>query len=212
MPSEWVRKHRKDYYFQKAKEENYRSRAAYKLDQANEKFLFIAPGDVILDLGAAPGGWLRVIKKIVGSKGFVLGVDLTEIEQFEFANIVTIVGDITASETRDRVVAILPRKADVVTSDMSPNVSGIWEVDHARQIDLAEKSLQIAISVLKDNGNFFVKVFQGELFNRFLNTMRKCFSEVKVIKPKASRKESAEIYILGLGLKSQVRQANSLKI
>ena len=207
-----MRKHRKDYYFQKAKEENYRSRAAYKLDQANEKFLFIAPGDVILDLGAAPGGWLRVIKKIVGSKGLVLGVDLTEIKPFEFANIVTIVGDISTSETRDRVVAILPRKADVVTSDMSPNVSGIWEVDHARQIDLAEKSLQIAISVLKENGNFFVKVFQGELFNRFLNTMRKCFSEVKVIKPKASRKESAEIYILGLGLKSQVKQADSLKV
>jgi 23S rRNA (uridine2552-2'-O)-methyltransferase len=197
-----VRKHRKDYYYRKAKEEDYRSRAAFKITQANEKFLFITPGDAVLDMGAAPGGWLRVIRKIVGSKGFVLGVDLTEIKPFDFANILTIVGDISASETRDRVVAILPRKADVVTSDVSPNVSGIWEVDHARQIDLAEKSLQIAISVLKDNGNFFVKVFQGELFNHFLNTMRKCFSEVKVIKPKASRKQSAEIYVLGLGLES----------
>lgn len=212
MPREWVRKHRKDYYYEKAKEEDYRSRAAFKLAQANEKFLFITPGDAVLDMGAAPGGWLRVIRKIVGSKGFVLGVDLTEIKPFDFANILTIVGDISTSETRDRVVAILPRKADVVTSDVSPNVSGIWEVDHARQIDLAEKSLQIAISVLKDNGNFFVKVFQGELFNRFLNTMRKCFSEVKVIKPKASRKQSAEIYVLGLGLKNQVRQADSRKV
>ncbi len=207
-----MRRHRKDYYFRKAKEENYRSRAAYKIAEANEKFLFITPGDVVLDMGATPGGWLRVIRKIVGSKGFVLGVDLTEIKPFDFTNVLTIVGDITTSETKDRIIAILPCKADVVTSDVSPNVSGIWEVDHARQIDLADKSLQIANSVLKDNGNFFVKVFQGELFNRFLYSMRKCFSEVKVIKPKASRKQSAEIYVLGLGLKIQVSQVDSLKV
>ena len=207
MPEEWVRRHRRDFYYRKAKEEDYRSRAAYKLAQANEKFIFIAPGDVVLDLGASPGGWLRVIRKIVGTKGFVLGVDLSEIEPFDFSNVLTIVGDITATDTKERITAILPRKADVVTSDVSPNVSGIWEVDHARQVDLAEKSLQIAISVLRENGHFFVKVFQGELFNRFLNTVRKNFSEVKVVKPKASRKESAEIYVLGLGLKKQIKQA-----
>jgi 23S rRNA (uridine2552-2'-O)-methyltransferase len=204
LPEEWVRRHRRDFYYRKAKEEDYRSRAAYKLAQANERFIFIAPGDVVLDLGASPGGWLRVIRKIVGTKGFVLGVDLSEIEPFEFSNVLTIVGNIATSETKDRITAILPRKADVVTSDVSPNVSGIWEVDHARQVDLAEKSLQIAASVLKEDGNLFVKVFQGELFNRFLNTVRKNFSEVKVVKPKASRKESAEIYVLGLGLKSKV--------
>jgi len=207
LPEEWVRRHRRDFYYRKAKEEDYRSRAAYKLAQANEKFIFIAPGDVVLDLGASPGGWLRVIRKIVGTKGFVLGVDLSEIEPFDFSNVLTIVGDITATDTKERITAILPRKADVVTSDVSPNVSGIWEVDHARQVDLAEKSLQIAISVLRENGHFFVKVFQGELFNRFLNTVRKNFSEVKVVKPKASRKESAEIYVLGLGLKKQIKQA-----
>jgi len=204
LPEEWVRRHRRDFYYRKAKEEDYRSRAAYKLAQANEKFIFISPGDVVLDLGASPGGWLRVIRKVVGTKGFVLGVDLNEIARFQFSNIITIVGDITSSETRDRIAAILPRKADVITSDVSPNVSGIWEVDHARQVDLAEKSLQIAASVLKEDGHFFVKVFQGELFDRFLGTMRRCFSEIKVIKPKASRKESAEIYVLGLGLKKQV--------
>ena len=206
-----MRRHRKDYFYIRAKEEDYRSRASYKLIQTTGKYQFINSRDVVVDLGAAPGGWLQVARKIVGTKGFVLGVDLIDIKPLDFVNVLTIVGDITEPETTNRIAAILPRKADVVISDVSPNVSGIWEVDHARQIDLANRSLQIAISVLRGNGNFFVKVFQGELFNRFLNLMRKSFLEVKVIKPKASRKESAEIYILGLGLMSKSKAANSLE-
>ena len=206
-----MRRHRKDYFYLKAKEEDYRSRASYKLIQTTRKFQFIKPRDVVVDLGAAPGGWLQVARKIVGAKGFVLGVDLINIKPLECANVVTIVGDIIEPETVDRIAAILPRKADIVISDVSPHVSGIWEVDHARQVDLANKSLQIASSVLKGDGNFFVKVFQGELFNSFLNLMRKSFFEVKVIKPKASRKESAEIYILGLGLKEKSKAADSLE-
>jgi 23S rRNA (uridine2552-2'-O)-methyltransferase len=204
-----VRRHKKDYYYVKAKEEDYRSRASYKLAQTFEKYQFIKLGDVVVDLGAAPGGWLQVARKIVRTKGFVLGVDLKEIKPFDFENVFTIIGDITDPETTNRIAAILPRKADVVISDVSQNVSGIWDVDHARQVDLANTSLQIAISVLRDDGNFFVKVFQGELYNSFLTSMRKFFFEVKVIKPKASRKESAEIYILGLGLKGKGKAADS---
>lgn len=198
-----MRRHRKDYFYVKAKEEEYRSRASYKLTQVIEKYLFIKPRNVVVDLGAAPGGWLQVARKVVGAKGFVLGVDLKEIKPLGYENVLTIVGDITEPETTNRITAILPRKADVVISDVSQNVSGIWDVDHTRQIDLASTSLQIAISVLRDDGNFFVKVFQGELFNSFLSSLRKFFFEVKVIKPKASRKESAEIYVLGLGLKGK---------
>ena len=206
-----MRRHRKDYFYLKAKEEDYRSRASYKLIQTTRKFQFIKPRDVVVDLGAAPGGWLQVARKIVGAKGFVLGVDLINIKPLECANVVTIVGDIIEPETVDRIAAILPRKADIVISDVSPHVSGIWEVDHARQVDLANKSLQIASSVLKGDGNFFVKVFQGELFNSFLNSVKKSFTDVKVIKPRASRKESAEIYVLGLGFKDKSKIVDSLE-
>jgi len=211
LPKNWVRRHRKDYFYLKAKEEDYRSRASYKLIQTTRKFQFIKPRDVVVDLGAAPGGWLQVARKIVGAKGFVLGVDLINIKPLECANVVTIVGDIIEPETVDRIAAILPRKADIVISDVSPHVSGIWEVDHARQVDLANKSLQIASSVLKGDGNFFVKVFQGELFNSFLNSVKKSFTDVKVIKPRASRKESAEIYVLGLGFKDKSKIVDSLE-
>ncbi len=190
-----------DYFYLKAKKENYRSRASYKLVQATQKYHFIKQHDVVVDLGAAPGGWLQVTRKIVGAKGFVLGVDLVNIKPLDYVNVLTIVGDITEPETIDRILAILPRKADVVISDVSPNLSGIWEVDHARQIDLADKSLQIANSVLKDGGHFFAKVFQGEFFDVFLKSIKHSFEDVKVVKPKASRKESAEIYILGLNCK-----------
>jgi len=203
LPKSWVRGYRKDYFYLKAKEEDYRSRASYKLLQASRKYHFIKPRDIVVDLGAAPGGWLQAARKIVGAKGFVLGIDLVQIKPIEYPNVFTIVGDITEPEIVDRIRAILPRKADVVISDVSPHVSGIWEVDHARQIDLANSSIHIARSVLREDGNFFVKIFQGDLFNSFLNMIKKSFVEVKVIKPQASRKESAEIFVLGLGFKGK---------
>ena len=203
LPKEWVREHRRDFYYRKAKREEYRSRASYKLLQAVERYGFIEPGDVVVDLGAAPGGWLQIARDIVGDRGFVLGVDKAQIEPLEFPNVYTIVSDISGPETVRRALALLPRSADVVVSDISPNISGIWEVDQARQIELAERSLEIARSLLNDNGAFFVKVFQGDMFNQFLNSVRRAFSIVKIIKPKASRKRSAEIYILGLGLRKR---------
>ena len=181
-------------------EEQYRSRASYKLSQAQEKYGFIEQGDVVVDLGAAPGGWLQVAREVVGENGFVLGVDLDEIEPLGYPNVYAIRADIRDPQITKRIKAVLPRPADALVSDVSPNVSGIWEVDHARQIELAECSLQIAVWVLRDNGNFFVKVFQGETIRQFLDKVRSVFSTVRILKPKASRKESAEMYVLGLNL------------
>ena len=198
VPKAWVRKRKRDYYYRKAKEEEYRSRAAYKLLQAVNRYGFIKPGDVVVDLGAAPGGWLQASRKIVGEKGFILGVDLRAIQPTGYSNIHTIVGDITDPEMTRRIKSILSRPADAVISDTSPNVSGVWELDHARQIDLAFHSLRIAASVLAPDGNFFVKVFQGDMLSNFVREVKKRFSITKLIKPKASRSESAEMYLLGL--------------
>jgi 23S rRNA (uridine2552-2'-O)-methyltransferase len=201
LPKAWVQDRKRDYYYKKAKEEKYRSRATYKLFQAVQKYHFIKKGDVVIDLGAAPGGWVQAASEIVGNKGFVLGVDLKSIEPFRQPNVRTIVDDITEQETPQRILEMLPKKADVVISDASPNISGIWEVDHARQIDLAQQSLKIALETLRPFGNFFVKVFQGDMLKDFIKKFEKHFEITRVIKPKASRAKSSEIFILGMQLK-----------
>jgi len=201
LPKAWIQERKKDYYYKKAKEEKYRSRATYKLSQVIEKYHFIKRTDVVIDLGAAPGGWIQAARKIVGTKGFVLGVDLKPIEPFSQSNVRTIIGDINEQETVEEIVNMLPRKANVVISDASPNISGIWEVDHARQIDLAHQALTIALKTLGPFGNFFVKVFQGDMLDSYIKKVKKHFETVKVIKPKASRAKSSEMFILGMELK-----------
>jgi len=203
LPKAWVRERKKDYYYRKAKEEKYRSRATYKLLQAVKKYRFLKKGDVVVDLGAAPGGWLQAARKIVGKEGSVLGVDLNPIVPLKTSNIHTIVGDITDAETQEQIHKLLPSSADAVISDVSPNISGVWEIDHARQIDLAHESLELALRLLNDKGNFFVKVFQGDMCQDFVEEVRKHFLRVEIIKPKASRTKSAEIFILGLGLRKR---------
>ncbi len=202
MTRAWIQDRKRDYFYRRAKEEKYRSRASYKLSQANEKFHFIKYGDVIIDLGAAPGGWMQVTKRIVGNKGFVVGVDLKPFEPFSQKYVQSLTGDIMEPETLQRINELLPRRADAVISDASPNISGIWEVDHARQIGLAQRALEISLQILRPGGNFFVKVFQGDLLTDFVLKVKKEFEAVKVIKPEASRAKSSEIYILALHLKS----------
>jgi 23S rRNA (uridine2552-2'-O)-methyltransferase len=202
LPKAWIQDRKRDYYYKKAKAESYRSRATYKLSQAASKYRFIRRGNVVVDLGAAPGGWIQAARKIVGKKGFVLGVDLKPIAPFPQEYVKTIVADFTEPQALPLILDFLPRKADVVLSDASPNISGIWEVDHARQIDLASQALKIALSVLRPSGNFFAKVFEGDLLAGFVKTVEKHFDAVKVIKPKASRAKSSEMFLLALNLKS----------
>ena len=202
MPKAWIQDRKRDYYYQKAKKEKYRSRASYKLFQAIQKYHFIEFGDVVVDIGAAPGGWIQAARKTAGKRGFVLGVDLKHIEPFPQDYIRTIICDIMEQDAGQQISQMLPRRADAVISDASPNISGIWEVDHARQIDLAQHALQIALETLRPGGNFFVKVFQGDMLDQYTHEVKQHFETVLVIKPKASRAKSAEMFILGRGLKN----------
>ena len=185
--------------------EKYRSRAAYKLLQAVKKYRFMKLGDVVVDLGAAPGGWIQASRKIVGSGGFVLGVDLKQIQPFNSSNVRTLIDDIREPQVVQHIKELLPHPADVVISDVSPNVSGVWELDHARQIDLARHSLRIAALVLRPRGNFFVKTFQGSILNDFVREVEQHFARVKLVKPKASRAKSAELYVVGISLGMRYR-------
>jgi 23S rRNA (uridine2552-2'-O)-methyltransferase len=198
----WIQDRKKEYYYKKAKEENYRSRATYKLVQANEKYGFIQRNSIVVDLGAAPGGWIQAARKMTGKNGYVLGVDLKPIEPFTQEYIRTIIADFTEPGVVEQILSFLPRKADVVLCDAAPNITGVWEVDHARQIDLAEKALEIAQCLLRPNGSFFVKVFEGDLLNDYIQTVKTLFETVKMVKPQASRQKSSEMYLLALGLRS----------
>ena len=202
MPKAWIRERKNEYYYKKAKEENYRSRATYKLVQANEKYGFIERNSIVVDLGAAPGGWIQAARKMTGKNGYVLGVDLKPIEPFTQEYIRTIIADFTDPEVVEQILSFLPRKADVVLCDAAPNITGVWEVDHARQIDLAQKALEIAQCLLRQNGSFFVKVFEGDLLNEFIESVKPLFETVKMVKPQASRQKSSEMYLLALGLRS----------
>jgi 23S rRNA (uridine2552-2'-O)-methyltransferase len=200
LPKAWLQDRKRDYYYKKAKEEKYRSRAAYKLLQAVKKYRFIKEGDVVLDLGAAPGGWVQAARNSVGSEGYVLGVDLKSVEPFEEENVRTIIGDINDEETLHEILGFLPREADAVISDTSPNISGVWEVDHARQMGLSLRALEIALETLRPSGGFFVKVFQGDMLDDFTKKVKNHFQQVRVVKPEASRGRSSELFILGLDL------------
>lgn len=201
MPKAWIQDRKRDYYYKKAKQEMYRSRAAYKLFQAIRKYEFVKRGDVVIDLGAAPGGWIQAARKTVGTKGFVLALDLKPIEPFTQQYVRTIICDMTEDDAIQQILELLPRKADVVISDASPSISGIWEVDHARQLDLAQKALHIASETLRPEGNLFVKVFQGDLLDDFVEKVKQQFRLVRVIKPHASRAKSSEMFVLATNFK-----------
>ena len=199
----------RDYYYRLAKEEGFRARSAYKLLQINEKFHVIKRDDSVVDLGAAPGGWLQVAEKLSGGK--IVGVDLEGISFIP--GVTTFRADITAESTVDLVKEALGGEADVVICDAAPNLSGAWDRDHAVSVDLARSALQMAKKLLKPRGNFVVKVFQGDMFIDYLNDVRKEFATVHAHSPVASRKESAETYVVAKRLLTgPVRKGDRLDI
>jgi len=196
---------RRDFFYRKAKDEGYRSRAAFKLKQINEKFKIIKKGDTVVDLGAAPGGWLQVAKELSG--GIVVGVDILDIEEIEGVDVIK--GDIRLDKTIEKIKEkIKSDRADVVICDAAPNLSGSWSYDHARSIDLSTSALECARKILKNGGNFAVKVFQGDMFPDFLNKVRGVFGKVQAFSPEASRQQSAEIYIIGKELLTDAVKMN----
>ncbi len=198
MPSEWLRQRKKDQFHRLAKERGFRSRASFKLLQVAKKYRFIKRGDRVLDLGAAPGGWLQAARQLVGNEGYVLGVDKEPIDSLPYSNVSTFIGDITQDGAIDRIQSETGLMFDVVISDLSPNITGIWDVDHARQIELARVALRAARLALRPSGNMLVKVFQGSELKDFQTEMESCFRTLRIVKPAASRPESAELYFLGL--------------
>ncbi|ADE36040.1 23S rRNA (uridine(2552)-2'-O)-methyltransferase [Methanohalophilus mahii] len=187
-------RHRRDTYYWRAKAEGYRSRAAYKLQQINKKFNVIREDSDVVDLGAAPGGWLEVARELTKRK--VVGVDILRIKPMDRITIIR--GDITREETVSQIKeAVGEDGADAVICDAAPNLSGNWNLDHARSIALAESALECATRILKPQGNFVVKVFQGDMFKEYLDKVRGEFTYVRAHSPEASRSESAEIYVVG---------------
>ena len=192
---------KREHYYRMAKRVGYRSRAAFKIKQLNKRYGLLRSGDLVVDLGAAPGGWLQVARESVGGEGFVLGIDLQPIAKLPQNNVRTLVGDITDPSTPELILQNLPRPADVVLSDASPKISGVRSIDHARSIELGRAALAIASSVLRRGGRSLVKVFHGEFFEDFVGEVREKFEFVKISKPVASRKGSAEVYVIAKGFK-----------
>jgi 23S rRNA (uridine2552-2'-O)-methyltransferase len=198
LSSRWIQKRRRDQFYKLAKEKGYRSRASFKLLQVNRSYRFIKHGRNVVDLGAAPGGWLQIAREAVGESGFVLGVDKQEIKPLSWRNVVTIVADIEDQALPDLVLEKMPGGVDVVLSDVSPNLTGSWEIDHARQLYLANQSLEFARHVLRKGGAFFAKAFHGPDLQDFRSNLGRSFQTVRIVKPPASRSDSSEIYFLGL--------------
>ncbi len=195
------RERKLEHYYRMAKQAGYRARSSFKLEQLNERYKLLQRGNVVVDLGAAPGGWLQVAREEVGDEGFVLGVDLQEITKLPYENVKTLVADITDPSASELIRQNLPRPADVVLSDASPKISGVWSIDHARSIELADAAFTIAGEVLSRGGELLVKVFQGEFFQDFVQNVRKKFDRLKISKPSASRKGSSEVYVIAKGFK-----------
>jgi 23S rRNA (uridine2552-2'-O)-methyltransferase len=189
---EWLRRHVSDPYVRKARQEGYRSRAAYKLLEIDQTHLLFKPGMLVLDLGAAPGGWSQVAAQKVMPGGRVIAIDV--LEMAPISGVTIIKGDF-------RQVSI-ENRADVVLSDVSPNLSGIPNVDQARLLELGLSAIELCAKLLKRDGVFVVKAFHGEAFDELRERLAAVFTKVKVAKPSASRGESAETYVVARGLRA----------
>ena len=194
----WVHDHLNDPYVQRAQQDGYRARAAYKLLEVDERDHLLKPGAIVVDLGSTPGSWCQVAVKRCGAKGKVLALDILPMEPV--AGVDFLHGDFTEDAVLEDLESRLEgAKVDVVLSDMAPNLSGVASVDQARSIHLCELALDFAVRHLKPGGQFLVKIFQGEGFMEYRKQMEAAFTTVQVRKPKASRDRSAEVYLLAKG-------------
>ena len=185
----------KDEYYNKAKQQGYRSRSAYKLEQLDDLENLLSHGDRVVDLGAAPGGWLQIATERIGT-GKVIGVDLQRIDELE--GVETIRGDMTDERTREEIIERIG-EADVVLSDMAPNMTGEYSLDQARSVYLAQQAFETARALLRPGGDFVVKVFEGRDLDSLRKEIEAEFEYVRTTTPEASRKESSEVYLIAKG-------------
>lgn len=195
----WLQRQLNDPYVQAAKAQGYRSRAAFKLVELDDRFRLLKRGARVLDLGAAPGGWTQVAVARVGEGGRIVGVDVLPTEPVSGATMMQ--GDLTDPAVADAAIAALGGKADVVLSDMAPNTVGHAATDHLRIMALAEIAADVALSVLAPGGAFVCKVLQGGTEREMLTTLKRHFAQVRHAKPPASRKDSAETYVVAQGFR-----------
>jgi 23S rRNA (uridine2552-2'-O)-methyltransferase len=197
----WLQEHNRDHYVKRSQQEGYRSRASYKLLELNEKDRLFRPGMNVVDLGAAPGGWSQVASKLVGDKGRVVASDILPMDSI--AGVEFICGDFTEESVLQTILDTLGADlADLVISDMAPNMSGMRAVDQPKAMYLVELALDLAQQILKPGGYFVAKVFHGEGFDEYMRQLKHSFERVVTRKPDASRPRSREVYIVAKGLKS----------
>jgi 23S rRNA (uridine2552-2'-O)-methyltransferase len=194
----WRKEQSRDRFFREAKRQRYRARSAFKLLELNRRLRLVRPGDAVVDLGAAPGSWSQVLAELVGPHGRVVAADLGPVEPL--AGVATLEADICRAETAELIRAELGRPADAVVSDVSPQISGNRIADHARSIELADCSLALARLLSRPGAAFAVKVFRGEDFDAFVGRVRAAYRQARVVVPEATRQESRESYVCGLGL------------
>jgi 23S rRNA (uridine2552-2'-O)-methyltransferase len=199
--SEWLRRQLNDEYVILSKKEGYRSRAAYKLIEINNKFSFLKLGQKIVDLGAAPGGWSQVASNIIGKNGKVIAIDLLDIPSID--NVDFIQGDFCSSDSVEKLLSMLNGKANIILSDMAPNTTGHKTTDHLRIMDLCERVFEFAKTCLEIDGTLVIKIFQGGATSSVLSEIKKSFKDVKHFKPEASRKESSEVYLVARGYRGE---------
>lgn len=201
MGSRWEMERKHDPYYKKAKANEYRSRASYKLKQLDKKYRIIKKGDTVVDLGAAPGGWSQVALEKVQEGGIVVGVDLNRIKPFPVNNYYRIRGDFTTEKVQTKIMELIGGKSKVIISDASPSLTGIRDIDHLRSMDLINVVIEIADNILEEGGNVVIKAFQGGEYKHLINDLKKRFKILKTTKPPSSRKKSREMYIVGIGFK-----------
>ncbi|MGC9399146.1 MAG: RlmE family RNA methyltransferase [Anaerolineae bacterium] len=201
--SHWRQQQQQDKFFRKAKTDGYRARSAYKLLQLQERFHLIRRGDVVVDLGAAPGSWSQVAAELVGPQGRVVALDLEEM--VPIPGVVALQGDMTDLEVQDLLIETLGGAADVVLSDAAPATTGIKLRDHVLSMELVRAALAVAHEVLRPGGHFVAKAFPGEDFAGVLHEIKQAFRHVKVAKPEASRKESWERFVVARHHKTGTR-------
>lgn len=198
----WLKRQLNDPYVEKAKKEGYNSRAAFKLLELDNKYQFLKPGQTVVDLGAAPGGWSQIIAQRVESpeKGKVIAVDILEMDEIPGVQVIT--GDFLSIEIYDELLSIIGNeKVDGVVSDMAPNTTGHKKTDHLRLMALVTPAYELAKQILKKDGFFVAKIFEGGAQQELLTEMRKNFTKIRHVKPPASRKSSSEMYLLATGYK-----------